>query len=172
MAKITLQRLTIDNFKGCRHFEFAPMGANCTIAGENATGKTTLYDSLVWLLFGKDSQGRKDFDIKPLAPDGTVADHAAITSVEALLDCDGEEKALKRTYAEKWTTKRGKSEAEFDGHESEYFVDEVPVKKNAFDAAVGNLVDEATFRLLTNVTYFPETMKPEDNQPLDKDETV
>ena len=166
MADIRLNRLTLDNFKGCRHFELAPMGANCTVRGDNATGKTTLYDGLTWLLFGKDSQGRKEFDIKPLNESGEVADHAAITSVEADLDCEGWEITLKRTYAEKWTTKRGKSEAEFDGHESEYFVDEVPVKKNAFDAAVGNLVDEATFRLLTNVTYFPETMKPEDRRTL------
>ena len=166
MADIRLNRLTLDNFKGCSHFEFAPMGRNCSIYGDNATGKTTVYDGLVWLLFGKDSKGRKEFDIKPLDADGEVADHAAITSVEAVLDCDGEDVTLKRTYAEKWTTKRGRSEAEFDGHESEYFVDEVPVKKNAFDAAVGNLVDESTFRLLTNVNYFPEQMKWQDRRSL------
>ena len=163
---ITLQRLTIDNFKGCRHFEFLPAGADCTIAGENATGKTTVYDALVWLLFGKDSKGRKDFDIKPLDADGKVADNAAITSVEAVLDNDGEELKLRRTYYEKWTTKRGRSEAEFDGHGSDYYVDDVPVKKNAFDDAVGNLVDESTFRMLTNVSYFPEQMKWADRRAM------
>ena len=163
---ITLQRLTIDNFKGCRHFEFLPAGADCTIAGENATGKTTVYDALVWLLSGKDSKGRKDFDIKPLDADGKVADNAAITSVEAVLDNDGEELKLRRTYYEKWTTKRGRSEAEFDGHGSDYYVDDVPVKKNAFDDAVGNLVDESTFRMLTNVSYFPEQMKWADRRAM------
>lgn len=163
---ITLQRLTIDNFKGCRHFEFLPAGADCTIAGENATGKTTVYDSLVWLLFGKDSKGRKDFDIKPLDADGNVADHSAITSVEAVLDNDGEALKLRRTYYEKWTTKRGRSDAEFDGHGSDYYVDDVPVKKNAFDDAVSALVDESTFRMLTNVSYFPEQMKWQDRRSM------
>ena len=163
---ITLQRLTIDNFKGCRHFEFLPAGADCTIAGENATGKTTVYDALVWLLFGKDSKGRKDFDIKPLDADGKVADNAAITSVEAVLDNDGEDLKLKRTYYEKWTTKRGRSEAEFDGHGSDYYVDDVPVKKNAFDDSVSALVNESTFRMLTNVSYFPEQMKWQDRRSM------
>ena len=166
MTTITLQRLTIDNFKGCLHFEFAPMGADCTIAGDNATGKTTVYDALVWLLFGKDSKGRKDFDIKPLDADGNVADHAAITSVEAILDNDGEELKLKRTYYERWTTKRGRSEAEFDGHGSDYYVDDVPVKKNAFDSFVSQLVDETKFRMLTNVSYAAEQMKWQDLRAL------
>lgn len=166
MANITLQSLTIDNFKGCRHFEFTPAGADCTIAGDNATGKTTVYDALVWLLFGKDSKGRKDFDIKPLDADGNVADHSAITAVDAVLDSEGTEILLRRTYYEKWTTKRGRSEAEFDGHGSDYYVDDVPVKKNAFDDAVGTLVDEATFRMLTNVSYFPEQMKWQDRRSM------
>ena len=166
MAYITLQRMTVDNFKGCRHFDFAPDGQDCAIYGENATGKTTLYDALVWLLFGKDSKGRKDFDIKPLDADGNVADHSAITSVEAILDNDGEDLKLKRTYYELWTTKRGRSEAVFDGHGSDYYVDDVPVKKNAFDAAVGALVDESTFRMLTNVNYFPEQMKWADRRAM------
>lgn len=166
MANITLQSLTINNFKGCRHFDFGPAGADCTITGDNATGKTTVYDALVWLLFGKDSKGRKDFDIKPLDADGNVADHSAITSVEAVLDNDGEDMKLRRTYYEKWTTKRGRSDAEFDGHGSDYYVDDVPVKKNAFDDAVGNLVDESTFRMLTNVSYFPEQMKWQDRRAM------
>jgi len=166
MANITLTRLTLDNFKGCRHFEFAPMGENVTIAGDNATGKTTILDGWLWLLWGKDSRGRKDFDIKPLDENGNVADHDAITAVTAELSVDGTPRSLKRTYAEKWTTRRGRAEPVFDGHESEYYVDQVPVKKNAFDEAVAGLADEEHFRLLTSVTWFPEQMKWQDRRAL------
>lgn len=160
MANIILSRLTIDNFKGCRHFELAPNRKGCTISGENAAGKTTIFDAYMWLLWGKDSRGRKDFDIKPLLPDGTVADHAAITSVEGEFWADDCPITLKRTYYERWSTKRGRSEATFDGHSSDYFIDDVPTQKNGFDQAVADLVgSEDTFRILTSVTWFPEQMK-------------
>lgn len=165
MAEIILSRLTIDNFKGCRHFDLEPGRKGCTISGENAAGKTTIFDAYMWLLWGKDSRGRKDFDIKPLLPDGTVADHAAITSVEGEFWADGQPVTLKRTYYERWSTKRGRSEATFDGHSSDYYLDDVPTQKNAFDAAVAQLVgDEETFRILTSVTYFPEQMKWQDRR--------
>ena len=165
MAEIILSKLIIDNFKGCRHFELAPNRRGCTISGENAAGKTTIFDAYMWLLWGKDSRGRKDFDIKPLLPDGTVADHAAITSVEGEFWADGQPVTLKRTYYERWSTKRGRSEATFDGHSSDYYLDDVPTQKNAFDAAVAQLVgDEETFRILTSVTYFPEQMKWQDRR--------
>lgn len=166
MGNVTLQTLTIEKFKGCRRFVFSPEGADAVIRGDNATGKTTVYDAVVWLLFGKDSRGRKDFDIKPLDESGAVRDHAAITSVEAEFAVASSPIKLKRTYYEKWTTKRGKLDAVYDGNESQYFVDDVPVLKNAFDAKVSTITDETTFRLLTNVTYFPETMKWQDRRAL------
>lgn len=60
-----LLSLTLRNFKG-RNFTFEPNGNNAHIYGRNATGKTTLWDSYLWLLFGKDSLNRATFDIKPL----------------------------------------------------------------------------------------------------------
>jgi len=165
MAEIILSKLTVDNFKGCRHFVLEPSRRGCTVSGANAAGKTTLFDAYLWLLWGKDSRGRKDFDIKPLAPDGTVADHGAITSVEGEFWADGKPVTLKRTYYEKWSTKRGSSTETFDGHSSDYYIDEVPAQKRAFDQAVADLVgDEETFRVLTSVTWFPEQMKWQDRR--------
>jgi len=64
MNTLTLLNLTLENFKGLRHFEASLDGHNARICGENGTGKTTLYDGWLWLLFGKDSTGRKDFGIR------------------------------------------------------------------------------------------------------------
>lgn len=156
MRSIKILRLSLENFKGHSRFELAPNGRNMAVYGDNGTGKTSIYDALTWLLFGKDSQGNgeKNVEIKPLSSTGEVADHSAITSVEAQLDVGGETICLKRTYREVWSTKRGSDTETFDGNTSEYFVDGVPCKKFAFDEQVHQLVPEELFRLLTSVSYF------------------
>lgn len=153
---IRLKQLHLENFKCHKSLTIDFGGKNTSIYGNNATGKTSIYDAFVWLLFGKDSagNGEKNIEVKPLAQDGSVLDHQAVTEVEAVLLADGEEISLKRTYQEVWSTKRGCSEATYDGNTSEYFVDGVPCKANAYKAKVAELVDEDRFRLLTTVSYF------------------
>ena len=156
MESIKIKSLRLENFKCHRKLELAFDGRDASIYGDNATGKTSIYDAMTWLLFGKDSHGNgeKNIDIKPLNAAGEVADHQAVTEVEAVLLVNGEEVALHRTYQEVWTTKRGSSEATYDGNTSEYFVDGVPCKKNAFDSKIKEIVPEDTFRMLTSVSYF------------------
>lgn len=157
MKEIKLIRLEMENFKSHKHLRLDFDGRNAVISGRNATGKSSIYDSLMWLLFGKNSEGKgaQSFEVKPIGSDGNVLDHNALTSVEAVFDVSGEEVTLQRTYREKWETRRGSSEAVFAGHTSEYTVDGVPVKQNAFQQKVSEMVDEDTFRLLTSITYFP-----------------
>lgn len=156
--KMQLMSLALDNFKGFDHRVFRFDGKNATIFGDNAAGKTTVYDALAWLLFGKDSQGKTDFELKPLDAAGQVKDHAAVTSVGAALLVDGKERLLKRCYHEVWSKKRGSSEASFDGNASEYYIDDVPVKKAEFTARVGEIISEDRFRLLTSISYFPSAL--------------
>lgn len=161
MKDIKIVRLRLENFKAHGLLELDFGGEDRSIYGDNATGKTSIYDGLTWLLFGKDSlgNGEKSIDIKPLGADGQVKDHEAITAVEAVLSCDGEETALKRTLREVWTTRRGSTEMVYDGNVSDYFVDGVPCKKNAFDAKVKELCPEELFRMLTSVSWFAAGMK-------------
>ena len=153
-----LLHLAIDNFKGCQHLNLDFQGRCASIYGDNAAGKSTIYDAFTWLLFGKDSRGRGDFEIKPLDPGGQVADHAAVTAVEATLDVDGVPLQLRRTYFERWSVKRGGGEATYDGNTSEYFVDGVPMKKSEYENRIRELVSEDVFRVLTNVSWFCEGM--------------
>ena len=153
-----LLHLAIDNFKGCQHLDLDFQGCSASIYGDNAAGKTTIYDAFTWLLFGKDSRGRGDFEIKPLDHGGQVADHAAVTAVEATLEADGIPLQLKRTYYERWSVKRGGGEATYDGNTSEYFVDGVPMKKSEYENRIRELVSEDVFRVLTNVSWFCEGM--------------
>ena len=158
MTDIRIKRLALENFKCHRNLVLDLNGGNASIYGDNATGKTSVYDALTWLLFGKDSHGNgeKNIEIKPLGEDGEVRDHNAVTAVEAVLLVNGEEVTLRRTYQEVWSTKRGRGEATYDGNTSEYYVDGVPVKKYAFAETVDALVNEDTFRMLTSVSHFAD----------------
>lgn len=165
MKIVKILRLTLDNFKGQRHLVLDLNGQSASIYGSNGVGKTTIYDGLTWLLFGKNSQGETKFEIKPHDKEGAVLDPKAITAVEAVLDVAGETRSLRRTYYEKWSSRRGGGEV-FDGHSSDFFVDGVPVKKYAFEEAVAAIVDEGLFRVLTNVTWFCEGMHWRDRRAL------
>lgn len=154
MNDIRLHTLTIEHFKGVDHLALAFGGGDADIYGDNATGKTTVYDALTWLLFGKNSAGAGTFEIKPLDREGNVKDHEAITAVEADMEWDEGRVTLRRTYGEKWSVKRGQGEATFDGNTSDYAIDGVPCKKFEFDRHVAAMVDEDLFKALTNVHHF------------------
>ncbi len=160
MTSVKIDRLRLENFKCHRSLELVFGGQNAVIFGDNAAGKTSVYDALLWLLFGKDSagSGEKNIDVKPLDAAGTVADRNAITAVEAALLVAGEPVTLRRTLREVWSTKRGGSTESFDGNTSEYYVDGVPCKKAAFDSRIREIMPEEVFCLLTSVSCFPRDL--------------
>ena len=166
MKDIKIKKLALENFKSHKSLTLELNGRNASIYGDNATGKTSVYDALTWLLFGKDSKGNgeKNIEIKPLDANGEIRDHFAETAVEAVLLVDGEEISLKRTLKEIWTTKRGSSEQTYDGNTSEYYIDGVPVKKYTFTDKVNELVSEDTFRLLTSVSHFADGISWQDRR--------
>lgn len=154
---ITLNRIRLNNFKGIRNGEYSFDDKNAVVYGENGTGKTTLMDAMLWVLFGKDSNNRADFGIKTLEVDGTVipnVDH----EVECTFMVNGKPLVLRKNYREKWTKKRGSIAETFTGHETDYFIDDVPKKKSEFEAAISSIIDEKKFQLLTNPLYFNETL--------------
>ena len=164
MKDIRIQEISIENFK-CHKALHITFGERETgIYGDNATGKSSVYDAMTWLLFGKDSRGSADAEtIKPLGADGNVLDHEAVTAVEAVFSITEEasrrEVTLRRTMKEVWASKRGSSKLEYGGNISEYAVDGVPTKKNGFDTAVKAIFGETVYRILTNVKFFPAEMK-------------
>lgn len=147
MAQITLRQLRINNFKGISNLSINFDEKETNIFGENGTGKTSVFDSFLWLLFGKDSQDRKDFGVKP------VDSERAEVEVSGVFDIDGNETHLKRILVEKWQKKRGSSEQEFTGNETKYFWNEVPFSQSEWQSAIKQRIDENLFKLLTN----PET---------------
>ena len=162
---IKINKLTLQNFKGVRNLEINANGENLTIYGDNATGKTTIFDAFTWLLFGKDSLGRSDFGIKTQDENGEVI-HNLEHIVECELAIDNSILALKKIYAEKWTKKRGSSESEFSGHETKHFVNEVPVTKKDYEMKIASIIDETLFKVITNPLYFNEHLKWQDRRAI------
>lgn len=150
-----LNALTIDRFKGIRHLEIDFEGRDAAIYGDNATGKTTIYDAFLWLLFGKDSTDRKDFEIQPLDAEGNVAEHGFDTTVAAtLMEEDGSTISLRRVYAEKWEKRRGQAQSELTGHTTSYYINDLPVKQGDYKAKIEEIAPEKTFKALTSAEYF------------------
>lgn len=162
MKEIKLTNLTLKNFKGIKDFTLDLNGEDIKVFGDNATGKTTIYDSFLWLLFNKDSNNRSDFSIKTLV-DGKEINNLE-HEVEATFSVDGQALNLRKVYKEKWTKKRGAPMAEFTGHITDHYVDGVPMNKTEYTKRVDSLVKEEVFKLLTSPTFFNEQMKWQDRR--------
>ena len=158
--------LTLQNFKGIRNFSLDTQGKDVNIYGNNATGKTSLFDAYTWSLFGKDSLNRADFEIKTLQPNGEP-EHGLDHVAELILENeDGSYLSLKKVYKEVWTKKRGSATAEFTGHTTDHFIDGVPVQKKEFDAKIADIANERIFRLLSDPRYFNEVLSKQERREI------
>lgn len=148
-----LTQLNLQNFKGIEFGDFR-FTNNTIIRGDNATGKTTVFDALCWLLFGKDSLDRADFQIKTLKNGEPV--HNVNHMVQAAFDNeDGTGFTLKRIYREKYSNPRG-GEVKLTGHTTDYFINDVPFKEKEYKAFINNMINEDVFKLITNPLFFNE----------------
>ncbi len=154
MNAISLKKLILHDFQGGTFSLEAKSGEDLNIYGSNGSGKTRLMSAFLWLLTGKDSLGRSDFEIKSLDASGNQ-EHGLDHTVEAVFDLGGNEFTLKKVYHEVWTKKRGSAKAEMTGNTTNHFIDGVPVKENEYKSRIAEIFgDETRFRLLTNPAVF------------------
>ena len=157
-----LLRLTLDNFKGTKHFSLdLPEGCSAAVYGENGTGKTTLADAWCWLLFGVDSKGQSDsknggFQVSTKGTSGL--DY----SVSAVIEVDGRTHTLRRVYREEFSRKNGESEKGQAKNHTDYYLDDTPLKtKKQYDAFIDTLFPSREIgRALTIPSYFPRDLEP------------
>lgn len=160
MKEIRIKQLTLRNWRGEKERTtiFNTDGPTF-ICGANGLGKSRHFDAFCWLLFGKDSQDRKDFEIRTHDADGNIL-HRCECSVEAVILIDGTENTLKREYKEQWTKPRGQVEEVFSGNVTECTWNGTPVKVGEFSKRVQEeIIDDTLFKMLTNPRYFTEKMK-------------
>ncbi len=152
---IKLNWLKVSNFKGLKGLTIMANGKNVSIFGNNATGKTSIIDSFLWLLFDKDSNDKSDtsFTIKPQDANGKDIMFLEPT-VEVELLVDGQPLKVKKSKVEKWVKRQGATEKVFDGHTNKYWFDEVPCKAGEYKNKIDGLINENIFKMITNPLYF------------------
>ena len=150
--QIKIKTLKLKNFKGIKDLtiDFKDI---TNIYGDNAVGKTTIFDAYSWLLWDKDSLNRKDFAIKPYDKNGDEV-HNLESIVEGDFTFGDTALTLKKIYKEVWTKKRGSTQAEFTGHTTDYYINAVPVKKKEYNERIESVLSEDNFNLLSNPLYF------------------
>ena len=154
--QLTLKKLLIKDFKGIKDKEI-DFSHRTNVSGDNATGKTTIFDAYSWLLWGKDSLNRKDYEIKPYDENNDIIHHLEST-VEGIFDINGREISLKRVYKEIWSKKRGSNIENFTGNTTDFYYNEVPIKKGEYEDKISEIITEDEFNLLSNPKYFNEIL--------------
>ena len=151
--KIQIKSLSITNFKGISSLKIDFSEGVTTLSGANATGKTTVFDAYTWLLFGKDSTGRSDFEIKTLDENNNPI-HELTHEVEGMFVVNGSTLSLRRAYAEEWVTTRGETTKKLKGHKTEFFINDVPKQAGEYKSYVDSLISDKLFKLVSDPLYF------------------
>ena len=152
MRKIELKELRLLNFKGQKDL-IINFKSNTNIFGANGTGKTTIFDAFTWLLFGKDSSDKKDFNIKTLDTNNNPI-HQIEHEVSGIIQVDSETHHLKRIYKENWIKKRGALVSELNGHKTLYYFNDIPLSEKEYQNKVNDILNENLFKLITNPFAF------------------
>lgn len=130
--QIKFKTLNLQEFKSHQDL-FVNFGEETKITGDNGKGKSTIPESISWLLYGTDPLGSK-LDPTPITYD------AEETKVSLLISVDEIDVLLGRGL------KKGKVH---------YYVNDVPKKAGEFIDVIDNLFDKDLFLSLYNPSYFP-----------------
>lgn len=152
MTNIKIKKLKITNFKGIRSLEIDTGCESIKIFGDNATGKTTIFDAVTWVLFDKNSQNAANFGIKTIINGEEL--HKVEHEVEIVFFTTNNEWKLRKIYKEVWKKIKGRAQETFSGHTTEHYVGDVPVRASVYKDAVSKIIKEDLFKLLTNPGYF------------------
>lgn len=158
--QITLNQMRLKNFKGVvgeKVYTFQD-GLN-NVYGRNRTGKTTIHDAFLWVLFDKNSEGATKFGVKPRDKQGNDLVPNQDYEVELSLMIDGMKYDVVKRLNEKRSMARGKREEL--AHTTSYFVNGHKMTAGDYKKWVNETVmDENLFRAITNTRYFT-SLKPE-----------
>jgi DNA repair exonuclease SbcCD ATPase subunit len=150
--RMILKKIHIQNFKGCKD-RAVDFGDRTAIKGVNGSGKTTIADAVMWILFGKDSSGASTFDIRPKDKSGVDVDFVDI-AVKAEFEVDGRPLEITKTQKQNWVKKRGAEEQTFQGNTNFYEINTIPKSENEFKKYIEELVPEKVFKFVSNTGAF------------------
>lgn len=155
MKTVTFGSISIRNFKGIHSLDISFKEKITELCGQNAVGKTSVYDAICWLLFDKNSSGESKFEVRELDANGDKVHHTEISVAMKIL-VDGDPVELTKTQKERWVKKRGESEQQYSGNTNEFMINSFPKSSSEFSKFVSEIVDEEIFKILTNPMTFPQ----------------
>lgn len=146
--KLTINKITIDNFKNIEHLE-QKFGYFVKVMGANETGKTTFADAISWCLTGKNSLGEANPNIVPIEKQET----SPTVTLEVLLD--KKPATISRCYQAKLNRDK-----EYSGeHQTVCYINGIKQSIKDFETWVdNNICNREIFRLLFDVKYFTENI--------------
>ena len=154
---LSLQNMTITNFKGVKALELVFNGQSAAISGRNGCGKSSIVDAFCWCLFGVnangDSPGSDKFQEKPLDGNGNIV-HNLTTSVQLDFLLDEKPFNVKREQSENWVKRRGSVEPVFQGNTTKFFINDVELKKTEFEERISAIISTDTFKQIGILGYF------------------
>lgn len=151
--RMILKSLHLENFKGIKNLD-VNFSDKTKIKGQNAAGKTTIFDAFTWLLFNKNNAGEEKFNVRPLDKNGKRIDNVEI-KVVAVLDVDGKEVELSKVQKQNWVKKRGTDTVALQGNVNSFEIDGYPKSEADFKDYISGLAQsEEMFKMLTNPQYF------------------
>ena len=145
MKKIIFKSLTLLNFKGVRalHVDF---GEGLTIiSGRNATGKTSIADAIMWVLFDKGYDGNK-LEPKTYNKEGQIIKEIP-HEVTLVLQCNDEKYSLKRGLYDSWKGNECRNTFK-------YYVNDEVVTAGEYKKTVDAICPEDVFRLCSSTKDF------------------
>lgn len=173
MNRIKLSKLKLRFFKGevKRDIDF---GDKTIIKGSNESGKSTIADAWTFLIYGRDSLGKTNFDIKTQKTERVIKklgwDKEQISPLDFIEDVEhsvyGEIYVndtlvkLKRTIVQEWG-KTPEGNRIFKGHKTKCEYDELDVSVTEYQRRIGEIIDDNLFKLMTDINYFHQLNKEE-----------
>lgn len=176
--RISILTLKLRNFKGASDTSVNLGGCETAVFGRNGAGKSTLADAVSYLLFDKDSLGRKDFEKRPIVnphdeepdvrrPGSNLArpDRDVIVEAEMTLQVGTKQITLRKEYISEVRGSRGQAAAA-TGNTTKHYVNTVPTSAGDYKMKVASIIasardfgmmdadPEERFRLLTDPLYF------------------
>lgn len=151
--KLKIRSLHMENFKRIKSLD-VNFSNKTSIKGQNAAGKTTIFDAFTWLLFNKNSAGEEKFNVRPLDKDGNRIDNVEI-KVVGVIDVDGKEVELSKVQKQNWVKKRGTDTVALQGNVNSFEIDGYPKSEADFKEYISSLAQsEDMFKMLANPQYF------------------
>lgn len=163
--RIIFKNITLKNFKGVLGEKTINFCDTVTsIYGANHTGKTTIIDAILWVLFDKNSENASVFGIDTKDENNNVIpklEHC----VKLTLSVDGVERTLEKVRKDVWGKPRGQKEEVLTGHTTNYFINGNKYTQTEYKAEISNILNDARFKCITNPMFFP-TLPPTEQRML------